>query len=203
MREQSMGPTPSRRRIAIGLALALVAEMTCAIPAMATPPPWAPAHGWRRKHDPHYNEYAGYTGHRWPRDYGVVSGRCDRDAIGAVLGGAVGGAVGSQIGSGAGRGVAIVLGTVLGAVIGNEIGREMDEADRGCAGQALELARDDQSVRWINAATGVTYVVVPEPSRHHGHCRSFVVEASYRGKSRRSRERACRGDDGAWRVSRD
>jgi hypothetical protein len=40
--------------------------------AHADPPSWAPAHGWRKKHDP---DYVGYTGKKWPDDYGVVSGR--------------------------------------------------------------------------------------------------------------------------------
>ena len=30
-----------------------------AAPVLADPPPWAPAHGWRKKHDPNY---VGYTG---------------------------------------------------------------------------------------------------------------------------------------------
>ncbi len=60
--------------------------------AFADPPSQAPAHGWRKKHDP---EYVGYTGTKWARDYDISSGRCNREEIGAVLGGVVGGVVGS------------------------------------------------------------------------------------------------------------
>ena len=98
------------------------------IPALADPPAHAPAHGWRKKHDP---SYVGYTGREWPRDYGVVEGTCNRKEIGTVLGAVVGGAIGSQIGDGSGRTVAIIVGSVLGAVIGREIGRDMDRAGPG------------------------------------------------------------------------
>ena len=30
------------------------------------PPPWAPAHGWRKKNDPYYT---GYTGKKWDKHY--------------------------------------------------------------------------------------------------------------------------------------
>ena len=60
--------------------------------ALADPPAHAPAHGWRKKHDPYY---VGYTGTQWERDYDVTSGRCNREEIGAVLGGVAGGVVGS------------------------------------------------------------------------------------------------------------
>jgi hypothetical protein len=61
--------------------------------AWADPPPWAPAHGWRKKYDPHY---VGYEGRRWPSDYGVLRG-CNREAIGAVLAQRWG-AIGSRVG---------------------------------------------------------------------------------------------------------
>ena len=73
-------------------AVALVSLLVAA-PAPADPPPWAPAHGWRKKNDPNY---IGYTGKKWDKDYGVVEGHCNTEAIGAVLGGVVGGAVGSR-----------------------------------------------------------------------------------------------------------
>src|SRR5258707_819066 len=79
--------------------LALATLFTLAllpVPAPADPPPWAPAHGWRKKNDPNY---VGYTGRKWEKDYGVVEGHCNTQAIGAVLGGVVGGAVGSRASS--------------------------------------------------------------------------------------------------------
>ena len=187
-----------------GFSLAFVASIALATSAFATPPPWAPAHGWRRKHDPHYAGYVGYTGQRWPRDYGVIEGHCDRAAIGTVLGGVVGGAtgavIGSQTGSNSGRAVAIVVGTVLGAVIGHEIGRDMDEEDRACAGHALELSGEGQSVHWVNDATGVSYVITPI-GRTDVSCRNFKLQASRAGKSESTTTRACRSRDGSWQVA--
>ncbi len=75
------------------LALVLAAFGTT---AFADPPAHAPAHGWRKKHDP---GYVGYSGDRWENDYEVSSGRCNREQIGAVLGGVAGGVIGSKVAS--------------------------------------------------------------------------------------------------------
>ena len=179
--------------------LALTATLGLALPVMAGPPDHAPAHGWRKKHDPYY---VGYTGREWPQHYGIIEGRCNRDAVGAVLGGVVGGAIGSQVGDGSGRAVAIVLGTVLGAVVGREIGKDMDEKDRACVGHALELAKNGQSVRWQNEQTGVTYVVTPTTAftSKGDSCRAFKLKTSMSGKSRTSETGACQTGEGTWRF---
>jgi surface antigen len=180
-----------------GLAVLFAAVLGVALPAFADPPSHAPAHGWRKKHDPYYR---GYTGRQWEHDYGIVDGRCNRDAIGTVLGGVVGGAIGSQVGEG--RAVAIVLGTVIGAVIGRQIGRNLDDQDRGCIGHALELAKDGQSVRWLNERFGVTYVVKPVGGvQKGGTCRNFELQASRDGKAQSQQGRACRTGDGTWQMS--
>ena len=182
-----------------------------ALPAVAKPPPWAPAHGWRAKHDRHHHRcdsrcdhdsrgYRGYEGQRWPDDYGILGGRCDRAAIGTVLGGVVGGAVGSQIGRGSDRVVAIIAGAAIGAILGHEIGESMDDRDRACAGHALELARDGRRVSWRNEATGVSYVLTPA-GYVDGGCRSFELTSSRRGKSHTSKGRACRAGDGLWNLA--
>ena len=154
--------------------LAVLASIACPVPA--DPPPWAPAHGWRKKNDPNY---VGYTGKKWDKDYGVLQGNCNSSAVGAVLGGAVGGVVGSQVAKGDNRPVAIVVGTVLGAVIGSKIGADIDNGDRGCMGHAFELAGEQKTVAWTNAATGVTYRLTP--TRNFGDvrnpCREFTTVA--------------------------
>ena len=186
----------------VAFALAVVATAAFSIPAYADPPSHAPAHGWRRKHDPHYHGYEGHGGHQWPRDYGTRSGHCNRDEIGTVLGGVLGGAVGSTIGKGSDRAVAIVVGGVLGAVIGHEIGREMDERDRACVGHSLELADGGRPVRWLNESSGVSYVVTPLDAKGgRDACRDFRLFATYHGKSRSDDRRACRGGDGVWRMA--
>lgn len=67
-----------------------VLAMALALPAAAEPPPWAKAHGWRKKNDP---SYVGYTGKRWTKDYGVVEGHCNTDQVGAVIGAKIGRAI--------------------------------------------------------------------------------------------------------------
>jgi surface antigen len=184
-----------------GLWACFVAGAGLLLPAVtyADPPSHAPAHGWRKKHDPYY---LGYTGKQWPKDYGVLSGHCNRAAVGAVLGGVVGGAVGSQIGKGDGRTVAIIAGTVLGAVIGAKVGRDMDEADRACFGHALELAKDKQRVEWLNESTGVHYLLTPTRGfKEDGRmCREFIVDTIYEDKKSQKKGKACRAEEGEWRM---
>ena len=177
--------------------VALVTTLLLPALATATPPPWAPAHGWRRKHDPYY---VGYQGKRWRDDFGVISGSCNRAAVGAVLGGAVGGAVGSTVGKGDTRAVATVVGVVLGTVVGHEIGREMDERDRACFGHTLELANTGHTVRWLDPS-GVSYALTPARTvESGGHlCREFGIVTAHHGREVAETGSACRQGDGVWR----
>lgn len=187
-------------RVARALTLAALVPALAAPPvSYADPPPHAPAHGWRKKNDPNY---VGYTGKKWDRDYGVIDGRCNREAVGAVLGGAVGGAIGSQVVKGEGRAVAIVVGSVLGAVIGAKIGRELEEADRGCIGHALELAADGRPVTWVNPQTGLTYAVTPTRGfkQNSRSCREFTTAVSTKNARETVTDRACRNGDGTWQI---
>ena len=182
------------------LTLAVLALALAAPPmSYADPPPHAPAHGWRKKHDPYY---IGYTGKKWDRDYGVIDGRCNREAVGAVLGGVVGGTIGSQVVKGEGRAVAIVVGSVLGAVIGAKIGRELEEADRACMGHALELAGDGKPVTWADAQTGLSYAVTPARGfKQNGRsCREFTTAVTSKGRRETVTDRACRSSDGTWEI---
>jgi surface antigen len=177
--------------------IAFVSLTLLPVPAPAEPPPHAKAHGWRKKNDPNY---VGYTGKKWEKDYGVIEGRCNTAAVGAVLGGAVGGVVGSRIETRE-RPVAIVVGTVLGAVIGAKIGQTIDERDRACMGHALELAGAKKAVAWTNDATGVSYVLTPTRDFRDGKqaCREFTTELSGRGgQADRMTGVACRRANGEW-----
>lgn len=194
---QALDPR-NRRRIA-RIVLVLLISLPCI--GLAAPPSWAPAHGWRSKHDP---TYAGYSGRHWDADYGVYSGRCDRAAIGAVLGGVAGGVIGAEAGKGDGKAVAIVLGTVVGAAIGAEIGRRMDQTDRSCVGHALELADANQTVSWTNRNTGVSYKLTPvDDAAATEHCRRFRLIATGAFGLSEGRTVACANPDGTWDLAPD
>lgn len=189
--------SPRARRVVARALLVLLIALPCI--ALATPPSWAPAHGWRKKNDP---SYAGYSGRSWNDDYGVRAGRCDRAEVGAVLGGIAGGAIGAGTGRGEERAVAIVVGTVIGAAIGAEIGRRMDEADRSCVGHALELAAPGQSIGWTNPDTGVSYKLTPSDKvEGANHCRKFRLVATGRFGLSEGRTVACPAADGTWNLS--
>jgi surface antigen len=171
-----------------------------ALPAAADPPSHAPAHGWRKKHDPYY---VGYSGRQWERDYDISSGRCNRQAIATVIGGVAGGAIASRVAAPENRAVATLIGAVAGAVIGNRVGRELDEADRGCFGHALEIAQVGRRVTWTNETTNVRYELSPgaDQQRQGATCRAFTL-VTVVGRERSSRSGiACQAEAGFWRVS--
>jgi surface antigen len=186
-------------RIHVSLVVSLVLAAFCAT-AFADPPAHAPAHGWRKKHDP---QYVGYSGERWDNDYEVSTGHCNREQIGAVLGGVAGGVIGSKVASPDNRLVGTIIGAAAGALLGARIGRELDDGDRGCFGHALEIAQPGGRVMWDNRATGVSYVLIPGEGRREksGMCRNFTLEASGRSGQREKRTgRACQESRGVWKI---
>lgn len=184
------------RRLALALAWSAIVLPSL---ALASPPPWAPAHGWRAKNDP---SYPGYSGRNWDHDYGVRSGRCDRAEVGALLGAIAGGTVGAAAGKDGNRAVAIAVGTVVGAAIGAEIGRRMDQTDRACTGHSLELAATGRSVTWRNVRTGVTYQLTPIDAGPSGTgCRKFKLTATGEFGLSEGRATACPGGDAVWNLA--
>ena len=189
---------PIVARIAPVIVLAVVAAWS--IPASADPPAHAPAHGWRKKHDP---SYVGYTGTQWERDYDIVSGHCNREAIATVLGGAVGGVIASRVSEPENRTVATIIGVIAGAVIGNRIGHELDEADRGCVGHALEVGKSGQLVTWKNESTGVRYELAPGADRESNGaaCREYKLVAVANGQKSSRNGVACQSQPGVWQIA--
>jgi len=174
--------------------LAALLTLSLSVPLSAAPPEHAPAHGWRKQHDP---GYLGYTGKKWDKDYGILAGRCNREAVGAVLGAAVGAAIGSQIGKGDGNKVAIVVGTALGAILGARAGREVDRNDAACIGHALELAKDGQRVAWSDDR-GTAYRLKPLKATSVNGMPCRVFELTVGGKT--SRQTACQSEPGVWEL---
>lgn len=164
------------------------------------PPPWAPAHGYRRKFRGS-REYVERGEYRAP--YGIDAGTCHHEEIGAVIGGVAGGALGSRVGRGDDRLAATIIGTVAGAVIGGSIGRSLDKADETCMGQAFEHAHTGERVRWTNPDTGARYDITPERTyrRDDGrYCRNYKADATIGGRTRKVTGVACRRSDGTWDI---
>ena len=134
------------RKTILALALAAIAVPT--VPALADPPPWAPAHG-RRDRDDRSDRYRGdayagrsdrderryYAERRLGRNDRIWRGRdgryhCRRSdgTTGLIVGAALGGVLGNSI---AGRGDR-TLGTILGVAGGGLLGREIDRGNVRC-----------------------------------------------------------------------
>lgn len=169
------------------------------------PPPWAPAHGYRRKYITYYTHDRREI--RVPESdlvLGSTSGpaRCNRDVVGAVVGGAAGAVAGSRFGSGSGKTAATVAGAILGALIGGNIGRAMDQVDQNCIGQTLERAETGRTVVWRNPDNGGDYQVTPTGTYQAAdgrYCREYTTTVIIGGRTERAHGTACRQPDGSWR----
>lgn len=157
------------------------------------PPPWAPAHGYRRKQ----GQPAVYAA-----PFGIDVGKCYRETVGSVLGGVAGAALGSRIGEGSGKLAAVVGGTLLGVLVGGSVGRSLDRLDYACAGQALEHAPDNRTIVWNNPETGGSYRLTPTRAYQADgrFCREYVTTATVGGRSQQVYGTACRGPDGSWQI---
>ncbi|HEX5046984.1 MAG TPA: RT0821/Lpp0805 family surface protein [Gammaproteobacteria bacterium] len=172
--------------------------LLCGVAAIADPPAHAPAHGWRKKHDPYY---VGRTGVSWEHDYEISAGRCNREAIATVVGGVVGGAIANRVAE-EDRVVATIIGAAAGALIGKKIGGELDERDRDCIGHALDIGQRGRTVVWTNETSGVRYELAPgaDSSRNGAPCRAFTLAASRGGEKSSQSGLACQSQPGVWQT---
>ena len=188
--------------------------------AYADPPPWAPAHGFREKHQPGHNHQREEDDENDDDDqgkrvrvvhaqpvyvapYGISQGTCNRQLLGRVLGGAAGAAIGSQIGGGDGKTVAIIGGTILGAIVGGNVGQSMDCVDQGCVGQILEHAPDGRPIAWTDTNNGGRYQVTPDKpyqTNQGQYCRKYLTNAVIGGYDRQVYSTACRQPNGVWQM---
>jgi hypothetical protein len=147
-------------------------------------------------------DYRGYSGTHWPWDFDVRSGHCDRrhitesprhrDAM-ASLG---------QRRS-LNRSAAMLVGAHLPDLLPVKMGAEMDEGDRACMGQVLELGASGHWVRWDNGTTGMHYEMRPDAGRDGiaGACRSFRLKAAGNYQHAKRTAMACESGPGLWQLS--
>jgi surface antigen len=142
--------------------------------------------------------YRGYYGDPWRSDYGVVSsGRCNTDAVLGVAGAVTGAIIGNASAAPQNRGVATVIGAIAGGVLGAAVGGAIDNNDRACFGQALELAPVGRPVVWANPQSHVDWTLTPVRDLS-ADCREFDVRRGYYGSYGSQRVTACRQGPGEW-----
>lgn len=119
------------------LAAALVAAVVLpAAPALADPPPWAPAHGKRAKDRGLYDNSGRYYEPRrlsgndsiWRGRDGQYYCRRGNGTTGLIIGAAVGALVGRELDGGRDR----TVGTIIGAAGGGLLGRAIDRGELKC-----------------------------------------------------------------------
>jgi hypothetical protein len=147
-------------------------------------------------------DFRGYSGVHWPSDFDVRSGHCDRKRIteSPRHGDAV-----ASLGQrrALNRTAALLVGAGVAELLPSKVGAEVDEADRACMGQVLELGASGRWVRWDNGTTGVRYEMRPDAGRDGiaGSCRAFRLKAT--GNSQRVKQTAlaCETGPGLWQLS--
>jgi len=129
---------------------------------------------------------------------GVEGGTCNRplmQQIAANLTGTqpAGLQVGAQLG-----------GIPVQRVIGGRIGPRLDVTDQACATEALEHAPIGTTVRWETASgIPVSFIVTKTVSGQNGqNCRDYEATAQFASHADKVKNTACKGQDGAWRITR-
>ena len=86
---------------------------------------------------------------------------------------------------------------------GRDIGAEVDEGDRACMGQVLELAASGRWVRWDNGTTGIHYEMRPDAGRDGiaGSCRAFRLKITGNYQHAKRTALACESGPGLWQLS--
>lgn len=111
------------------LAVAAGGMMVTAAPALADPPPWAPAHGKRAKQGYQPRYYSSPQGVRyWQGEDGRYYCRRSNGTTGLIIGAAAGALAGRAIDTRGER----ATGTILGAAAGALLGRQIDRGEVRC-----------------------------------------------------------------------
>jgi hypothetical protein len=146
--------------------------------------------------------FRGYSGIHWPADFQVRSGHCDRKSItdsprhaDAVA------SLGER--RSLNRVAALLIGARVSDLLPSEVGAEVDEGDRACMGQVLELGASGRWVTWDNGATGVRYEMRPDAGRDGiaGACRAFRLKATGNYETVSRTAMACTTGPGLWQLS--
>lgn len=132
----------------------------------------------------------------------LASCTMNKQGGGALLGAVAGGLIGSQVGDGVGT----MVGAAAGAVIGSAIGKSLDDKDKALLAQtsqnALEKTPTGHKNEWRNPDSGHYGYVEPTKTYQSAgrYCREYVQTVFIGGEKQQAYGRACRGEDGHWRI---
>jgi surface antigen len=103
--------------------------------------------------------------------------------------------------------VGVGVGALLGSLLGSEVGKSLDRADQQAMNrtttQTLETGPSNQPVTWRNPDSGNYGTITPQPAVQTAsgeYCREFTQTINVGGKSEQGVGRACRQQDGSWRI---
>jgi len=131
-----------------------------------------------------------------------------KQTLGKILGAGLGGLLGAQVGSGKGQLAAVAAGVLAGAYFGDEVGSSLDRADKlfmdKNAKKSLEYARTGETTEWINPDSGNSGSFTPiktYTASSGANCREFETTILIEGKTETAIGRACRQNDGTWKIA--
>lgn len=130
----------------------------------------------------------------------------EKQTVGTIVGAGLGALVGAQFGSGNGQLIGVAVGAVAGGFAGGELGKSLDDADKKKAQEtaqnAFEYNKSGQTSTWKNPDTGNEGSYTPLNAERRGvkDCRKFESTVTVDGKTETSIGRACRDQDGTWRI---
>lgn len=151
---------------------------------------------------PPAGNYRGFSGTHWPSDFEVRAGHCDRNRITEVprRSDAI-----ASLGQrrALNRTAAMLIGAKVGDLLPPKFDAEIDEGDRACMGQVLELGASDKWVKWDNGATGIHFEMRPDAGRDGiaGACRAFRLKVSGNYQRTKRKAMACLSAPGLWQLS--
>ncbi|MEQ8193238.1 MAG: hypothetical protein RIB59_01995 [Rhodospirillales bacterium] len=88
-------------------------------------------------------------------------------------------------------------------LVSGNIGMLMDDADRICVKQILNYVADGLAAVWDNRASKIRYLLTPLHSTApdgEDLCRVYTAQAFAHGTVMETYQKACRRNDGTWRV---
>ena len=182
---------PTLPRAALLAALLVLPSWVAAQGAPPSAPPAAKA-----------GDFRGFSGVHWPTDFDVRSGHCDRARITeAPRHSDAMASLGQR--RALNRSAAMLVGAHVSDLLPARIGAEVDEGDRACMGQVLELGASGRWVQWDNGATGIHYEMRPDAGRDGiaGACRAFRLKAAGNDQHVKHTALACEAGPGLWQLS--